>query len=163
VPPGVGDRHPGCGVELGGVAGSVGKPGGAAAGEGGDGPGGGVDGPDPMVIPVGDVDGAAGGDRHPERVVELGGVAGSVGKADGAAGEGGDGAGGGVDGPDPMVVPVGDVDGAAGGDRHPGWVVELGGVAGPSANPAVPLPARVVTSPVVGLMARIRWLLTSPT
>ena len=28
-----------------------------------------------MVIPVGDVDGAAGGDRHPERVVELGGVA----------------------------------------------------------------------------------------
>ena len=34
---------------------------------------------------------------------------------------------------------------------------------GPSANPAVPLPARVVTAPVVGLMARIRWLFRSAT
>ena len=116
-----------------------------------------------MVIPVGDVDGAAGGDRHPERVVELGGVAGSVGKADGAAGEGGDGAGGGVDGPDPMVVPVGDVDGAAGGDRHPGWVVELGGVAGAVGKPGGAASGEGGDVTGGGLMARIRWLLTSPT
>jgi hypothetical protein len=58
-----------------------------------------------MVFLVGDVDGAAGGDRHPGRAVELGGVAGAVGKPDGAgSGEGGDLTGGGVDGPDPVVV-----------------------------------------------------------
>ena len=81
-----------------------------------------------MVEVVAEVDGAVRGDRHPERVVELGGVAGAVGKPDGASGEGGDLPGGGVDGPDSMVVPVGDVDGAVGGDRHPGCGVELGGV-----------------------------------
>jgi hypothetical protein len=70
---------------LGGVAGAVGKPGGAVSGEGGDLAGGGVGGPDPMVVGVGDVDGAVGGDRHPGRVVELGGGAGAVSKPGGAA------------------------------------------------------------------------------
>ena len=117
-----GDCHPERVVELGGVA---------ASGEGGDLPGGGVNGPDPVVAGVAYVDGAVGGYRHPERVVELGGVAGAVGEPGGAAsGEGGDGTGGGVDGPDPIVVVVGDIDGAVGGDRHPCRVGELGVGAG---------------------------------
>ena len=116
-----------------------------------------------MVIPVGDVDGAAGGDRHPGWVVELGGVAGAVGKPGGAAsGEGGDGAGGGVDGPDPVVVGVGETV-PPGATATPAVALNWAVLPGPSANPAVPLPARVVTAPVVGLMARIRWLFRSAT
>jgi hypothetical protein len=93
----------------------------------------------------------------------LGGGAGAVGKPGGAAGEGGDHTGGRVDRPDPMVEVVGDVDGAVRGDRHPERAVELGGGAGAVSKPGVPLPARVVTWPVVGLMARIRWFSWSAT
>ena len=75
--------------------------------------------PDPMVVKVGDVDGAVGGDGHPGRPVELGGGAGAVSKPGSAvSGEGGDLAGGRVDGPDSMVGSIGDVDGAVKVNRH---------------------------------------------